>query len=220
MEVHDGSEPIAVVLADDHDMVRAGLRLLLEASKGIRVIGEARDGDELLEVLCCLQRVSEPPKVVVTDVSMPRLDGLAAIAAIRKLHPGIRTLVLTMHDTLDAVRSAVRKGADGYLVKDAAVQDLEHAVRTLAAGGTFYSNCATRCLLEAEEPAPADELTTRQLEILSLIARGCSSKRTALELGLSSKTVDVHRARIMDRLQIRDIPGLTRYAIRKRLIPA
>ncbi|MEJ8840009.1 response regulator transcription factor [Ramlibacter sp. AN1133] len=220
MEVHDGSKPIPVVLADDHDMVRAGLRLLLEAGKGFRVIGEARDGCELLEMLSCLQRRSEPPKVVCADLSMPRMDGLAAIVEIRKLHPRVRTLVLTMHDTLEAVRSAVLAGAEGYLVKDAAVQDLEHAVRTLAAGGTFYSNSATRRLLDGEKPASAEELTPRQLEILSLLARGCSSKSTALELGLSPKTIDVHRARIMDRLQIRDIAGLTRYAIRRRLIPA
>jgi DNA-binding NarL/FixJ family response regulator len=217
MKVHDGSQSIPVVLADDHDMVRAGLRLLLDNAPDIRIVGEARDGEELL---ACLQRAGETPKVVVTDLSMPRLGGLDAVAAISRQYPGIRILVLTMHDTADAVRHALLAGAHGYLVKDAAVQDLEHAIRTLAAGGSYYSSVATRCLLRRNEAAAADELTPRQLEILSLLASGYSSKRVAGALGLSPKTVDVHRTRIMERLQIRDIAGLTRYAIRKRLLTA
>lgn len=214
----DVSAPLArirVVLADDHDLVRGGIKALLQLMPDVEVIGEARDGEELLEVLAHCT-----PDLVITDLSMPGVDGLAAIARIHEHHPQVRVLVLSMYDTVDFVRKAIASGASGYLMKDAATQELEQAVRATAATGSYFNAHIARLLLQREEPADDDGLTQRQLEILVRLASGLSSKEIAYELGLSSKTVDVHRGRIMERLELRDVASLTRYALRKGLIKA
>ncbi len=209
-----GPRPLRVVLADDHDLVRCGIRLLLEQGD-VEVVGEARNGEELLGVVNALR-----PDVVMTDLDMPLLDGLGAIEALRGRYPGMRVLVLSMHDDIDMLRRAVASGADGYLLKTAPSDELAHAVRTVSASGRYFSSQMAMRLLEAREPAPGELLTERQLEVLKRIATGESSKEIAFHLGLSSKTVDVHRARVMERLGIADVAGLTRYALRNRLIAA
>ena len=205
--------PIRIVLADDHDLVRSGIKALLSMIDDVEVIAEARDGLELIQLVDDLE-----PDVVMTDISMPRMDGIAAISQIHASHPEMRVLVLSMYDTVDFVKRAVASGACGYLMKDAPPFELEQAVRSVMATGSYFSPAIAQRLLQPSEPTIDDELTQRQIEILKLIAQGRASKEIAFELGLSPKTVDVHRARIMERLRLNDIASLTLYAVRKGLI--
>lgn len=207
--------PIQVVLADDHDLVRSGIKALLSTVDGVQVIAEARNGSELLALL-----ESVKPDVVMTDISMPGMDGITAIAEIHSRYPDVRVIVLSMYDTVDFVKRAVANGACGYLMKDAPPFELEQALRSVMATGSYFSAAVAQRLLQPSEPTVDDELTTRQVEILTLIAQGKSAKEIAFELGLSPKTVDVHRARIMERLRLNDIASLTRYAVRKGLVKA
>ena len=208
----NGSE-VTIVLADDHDLVRSGIKALLSMVDGVKVIAEARSGQELITLVEALA-----PDLVMTDISMPGMDGITAIAHLHQSRPDVRLLVLSMYDTVDFVKRAVASGACGYLMKDAPPYELEQAVRSVMATGSYFSPTIAQKLLQPSEPTASEELTQRQIEILSLIAQGKASKEIAYELGLSSKTVDVHRARIMERLQINDIASLTLYAVRKGLI--
>ncbi len=207
------AKSIRVVLADDHDLVRSGIKALLSMIEGVEVIAEARDGRELIGLVQNLN-----PDVVMTDISMPGMDGISAIAEIHAKHPGVRLLVLSMYDTVDFVKRAVANGACGYLMKDAPPFELEQSIRSVMATGSYFSPAIAQRLLQPSEPTVDEELTHRQVEILKLIARGRASKEIAYELGLSPKTVDVHRARIMERLCLNDIASLTLYAVRKGLI--
>jgi DNA-binding NarL/FixJ family response regulator len=216
MKVHELERTparIGIVLADDHDLVRGGLRAMLEMMPEVDVLGEARDGNELL---ARVDRVR--PDLVITDISMPGLDGLAALVHIRERQPQLRVLVVSMYDSADFVRRAVANGASGYLTKQAAPRELREAVRAMAATGSYFSAAVARLILAGPRPGAGDDLTERQIEILTLLASGLSSKEIAYQLGLSSKTVDVHRGRIMERLDLRDVASLTRYAVRKGLI--
>jgi DNA-binding NarL/FixJ family response regulator len=206
-------KPTRIVLADDHDLVRSGIKALLSMVEGVEVIAEARDGRELITLVESLN-----PDVVMTDISMPGMDGIAAISEIHAKHPQVRLLVLSMYDTVDFVKRAVASGACGYLMKDAPPFELEQAVRSVMATGSYFSPAIAQRLLQPSEPTVNDELTHRQVEILKLIAQGRASKEIAYELGLSPKTVDVHRARIMERLHLNDIASLTLYAVRKGLV--
>jgi DNA-binding NarL/FixJ family response regulator len=206
-------QPIRVVLADDHDLVRSGIKALLSMVEGVQVVAEARDGSELIQLVESLE-----PDIVMTDISMPRMDGITAIAQIHARHPQVRLLVLSMYDTVDFVKRAVANGACGYLMKDAPPFELEQAVRSVMATGSYFSPAIAQRLLQPSEPTIDDELTQRQIEILKLIAQGRASKEIAFQLGLSPKTVDVHRARIMERLRLNDIASLTLYAVRKGLV--
>lgn len=213
MQYNTASQTVRIVLADDHDLVRSGIKALLSMIDGFEVIAEARDGEELVGLVDSLA-----PDVVMTDISMPKMDGIAAIARIHARHPEVRLLVLSMYDTVDFVKRAVANGACGYLMKDAPPYELEQSVRGVMATGSYFSPAIAQRLLMPSEPTIDDELTHRQIEILRLIAQGRASKEIAYELGLSPKTVDVHRARIMERLQLNDIASLTLYAVRKGLI--
>lgn len=203
-----------VVLADDHDLVRAGIVGLIELLPDVEVTAEASSGEELLSLLDHLM-----PDLVISDIHMPGIDGLEAVARIRQRHPALPVLVLSMHDTAEFVQRAVASGANGYLMKNAAPSELQHAVGTMLTLASYFNAHVARMLLERVESAH-DQLTERQLGILSMIASGLSSKEIGYELGLSPKTVDVHRARIMERLQVRDVASLTRYAVRRGLIKA
>jgi DNA-binding NarL/FixJ family response regulator len=210
-----GAEPIRVVLADDHDLVRSGIRSLVAHMDGMEVVGEARDGVELLARIQALR-----PSIVVTDISMPNMDGFAALDAIHTQFPEVKVLVLSMYDSVDYVKRAVASGACGYLMKDSHPSELEQALRSVAATGSYFSAAVARRLMERSPQDDADQLTDRQQQILKLIAQGMSAKEIAYELGLSPKTVDVHRARIMERLRLNDIASLTRYAVRRGLVKA
>jgi DNA-binding NarL/FixJ family response regulator len=207
------AQTIRVVLADDHDLVRSGIKALLSMVDGVQVIAEARNGIELIKLVESLA-----PDVVMTDISMPGMDGITAISEIHGKHPHVRLLVLSMYDTVDFVKRAVASGACGYLMKDAPPFELEQAVRSVMATGSYFSPAIAQRLLQPSEPTVDDELTHRQVEILTMIAQGKASKEIAFDLGLSPKTVDVHRARIMERLRLNDIASLTLYAVRKGLI--
>lgn len=204
---------IHVVLADDHHLVRSGIRSLLNGLPDVRVIAEAASGEELLAIL---EHVH--PDVVVTDIAMPGIDGITAISTIRMHYPDLRIIVLSMHQGADMIKRAVAAGASAYLRKDASDSELATALRTVAAAGSYFSPPIMKALMEDTQPAIEDELTLRQIQILRLIADGRSSKEIGAALGLSPKTVDVHRARIMDRLDLHDVASLTLYAVRKGLL--
>jgi DNA-binding NarL/FixJ family response regulator len=207
--------PKQVVLADDHDLVRGGIQGLIELLPDVEVMAQASSGEGLLSLL-----ESMAPDLVITDIHMPGMNGLEAVARIRRHHPALPILVLSMYDTADFVQRAVANGANGYLMKNAAPSELQHAVQAMLAAGSYFNAKVARMLLERVDTCSEDGLTHRQVEILSMIAGGLSSKEIGHVLGLSPKTVDVHRARIMERLQVRDIASLTRYAVRRGLIKA
>lgn len=208
-----GSSTIRVVIADDHDLVRYGIRSLLSQTDDIEVIGEVRDGIELLRLLESVQ-----PDVVITDLDMPGMHGITAIGRLHEAHPDLKILVLTAHDSAEDVKMAAAAGASGYIRKGAPELELALAIRAVMNAGSYVGNGIAQRLLEVTEPRVEDLLTARQIEILTLLASGNSSKEIGFQLGLSSKTVDVHRSRIMARLNISDVASLTRYAVRKQLI--
>lgn len=205
--------PIRIVIADDHDLVRAGIGLLLGAAAGLEVVGEARNGSELAIAVDKLR-----PDVVITDLAMPDGDGIAAIEQLRRAHSELKIIALSMYDTADFIRRAVRAGADAYVLKGAPSFEIEAAVRHVTEGRPYFSPQAAQRLASHEAPRPEDLLTPRQIEILGLLARGLSSKEIGYDLGLSPKTVDVHRSAIMSRLGLNDVASLTLYAVRTGLV--
>jgi DNA-binding NarL/FixJ family response regulator len=211
--------PVRVLLADDHALVRAGIRALLEGLEGVAVVAEAGNGGEVLE----LAR-KHRPDVVLLDISMPGIGGLEASAQLKQEIPEVRVVMLSMHANEEYVLQALRAGAVGYMLKDSATAELELALQAVMQGETYLSPPISRQVVEgyvqrvgAEQPA-ADHLTPRQRQVLQLIAGGLSTKEIAYRLELSVKTVETHRAQLMERLQIRDIAGLVKYAIRNGLV--
>lgn len=212
---------VRVLLADDHTLVRAGLRKLLESIPDMDVVGEAGDGLELLELTEKLQ-----PQLVLMDIAMPRLNGLETTGRLVKAWPDIRVLILSMHQNGEYVRQALRQGAVAYLLKDAAPLELELAIRAVLKGETYLSPAVSKGVVSdyvhrlRTEDEPADALTPRQREVLQLIATGQSSKEIARKLDLSIKTVETHRTQLMKQLDIHEIAGLVRFAIRAGLVSA
>lgn len=206
--------PLRILLAEDHRIVRQGLRALLASREDLEVVGEAEDGAAAVESVLRLA-----PDVVVMDLGLPRLHGTKAIGEISSRAPQTRILVLSMHSGEDYVRSAIRAGAHGYLLKGEGLDDLIAAVKAVAAGEAFFSPAVARVLLDQARPSRAgDELSDREREVLRLVADGRSSRAIADELGLSAKTVEGHRSRIMSKLRIHDVAGLVRYALRSGLV--
>jgi DNA-binding NarL/FixJ family response regulator len=210
---------VRVLLADDHTLVRAGLRKLLESIAGMEVVGEAGDGLQLLEMVEKLQ-----PQVVLMDIAMPRLNGLEATSRLVKAWPSIRVLILSMHQNAEYVRQALRQGAVAYLLKDAAPLELELALRAVLRGETYLSPAVSKGVVSdyvhrlRSEEQPVDPLTPRQREVLQLIAEGQSTKEIARRLDLSVKTVETHRTQLMKQLDIHEVAGLVRYAVRAGLV--
>lgn len=210
-----------VLLADDHTLVRAGLRALIETLPDVTTVLEASDGREALDVVA-----AHRPDVVLMDIAMPRLNGLEAAALVAREHPGSRIIVLSMHGTEAHVLQALRAGAAGYLLKDAAAVELPLAIRAVQRGEIYISSAVSRVVVSGylagaagETPGGAlDALSARQREILQMIAEGQSTKEIAFALKLSVKTVETHRRQVMERLQIFDVPGLVRFAIRHHLV--
>lgn len=210
---------LRVVLADDHILVRAGLRKLLESLSGLEVVGEADDG---LAVLALVEQLK--PDLVLMDIGMPKLNGLDATVHLLKAWPETRVLILSMHQNEEYVRQALRHGAAGYLLKDAAPMELDQAIEAIRRGETYLSPAVTKGVLadyvqrlRGDEP-PAGQLTPRQREVLLLIAEGLSTKEIARRLGLSVKTIETHRSQLMKQLDIHDVAGLVRYAMREGII--
>ncbi len=210
---------IRVLLADDHDLVRAGLRALLQNCAGLEVIGEAGDGREALRLL-----EDHRPDVVLMDILMPGLNGLEATARIAEDFPEVRVIILSMNEAEEFVLQALRAGAAGYLLKNARTAELEQALRTVAQGQTYLSPSISARVLDDYERRlegtthSLDRLTRRQREVLQLVAEGHSTKEIAKHLHISPRTVEMFRAQIMDVLDIHDVAGLTRYAIRMGMI--
>ena len=211
--------PTLVLIADDHALVRAGIRALLERIPNTEVVAEASDGREAMELIAKRQ-----PDIVLMDIAMPGLNGLEATRQIVKTWPPVRVIILSMHSSEEYVWQALRAGARGYLLKGASLAELELALSSVAKGELYLSPpLSQQAITEyvqrtGKERAPAEKLTARQREILSLIAEGKSTKQVALQLNISVKTVESHRAQIMERLNIHDVAGLVRYAIRTGLV--
>jgi len=211
--------PIRVVLADDHVLIRAGLRALLHSLPNIEVIAEASDGHEAVEVIARHQ-----PDVVIMDIGMPGLNGVDSTRRIVKQFPGTRVVILSMHANEEYVGRALEAGAMGYLLKGAEPAELELVFKAVMRGETYLSPSIAKHLVQdylshrKEKTQPLPDLTARQREVLQLIAEGCSTKDIANKLKLSVKTVDTHRSELMHRLDIHDVAGLVRYAIRTGLV--
>ncbi len=227
------TEQIRVLLADDHDILRQGLKLLLQAQPDLQVVGEVRTGRAALEQVAELQ-----PDIVVLDISMPDMDGLETCQCIRNQYPGTQVLILTMHESEEYFLQALRMGAAGYLVKKAAPAELCTAVRTIKQGGAFLYPGLAKALIRAYlsprgEPGAEntaqkdantpttgmlDVLTPREMEVLKLVAGGHTNQEIANRLVLSIKTVQAHRANVMEKLGLHDITHLVRFALRHGLI--
>jgi DNA-binding NarL/FixJ family response regulator len=208
-----------VLLADDHTLVRAGLRGLLACIAGVEVIGEAEDGHEAVRLAGELR-----PDVALLDIGMPGLNGLDAASRLIAVNPQVRVLILSMHTSEEYVLRALRAGCAGYLLKRSAVSELEVAVRAVARGETYLSPAVSKQVVDdyvgrtGGSADPLEALTPRQREILQLVAEGETSKEIAERLGLSFKTVEAHRAQIMERLGLVDVTGLVRFAVRVGLV--
>lgn len=210
---------VRVLLADDHTLVRAGLRKLLEAIPNIEVVGEAADG---LSLLALAEQLL--PELILMDIAMPGLNGLEATAHLRQSLPQIQVLILSMHQNEEYVKQALRHGASAYLLKDAAPTELDIALKSVLQGGIYLSAAVSKGVMNdyverlRGEDLSSDLLTPRQTEVLKLLAQGQSSKEIARLLDLSIKTVDTHRSQLMKQLGVHEVTGLVRYAIRVGLI--
>jgi DNA-binding NarL/FixJ family response regulator len=212
---------ITVLLADDHTVVREGLRTLLEAEGDIEVVGEAATGREAVELARKLH-----PTVVVMDIAMPLLNGLEATRQIRKVLPETRILILSAHSDDAYVDQVMQLGASGYLIKQTSARVLSQAVREVQKGNTFFSPTIARSAQDHGRSRDHGrfmkkqgvQLSSREVEVLQLIAEGKANKQVAAELGISVKTVEKHRQRLMQKLNIHDTAGLTRYAIAAGII--
>lgn len=210
------SAPLRVLLADDHALVRAGVRRVLESVPGVEVVGETARGDETLARLAELQ-----PDLLILDLNMPGGDGFDVLRSARDTAGGTRILVLTLHVQSEYVQRAVREGADGYLYKDLAVEELPAAIASVMAGRPWYSAPAREALesaASATTASPLATLTAREREVLIGIARGLTSKEIAAEFDISTRTVETHRAALMRKLDVRSIALLTQLAIREGLV--
>ena len=213
-------KPIRVILADDHTLVRAGIRSLLEKLPGVEVVGEADDGREVLKLVKLHQ-----PDVVLLDITMPGLNGLEAAERMAKEFPKVRVIILSMHNNEEYYWRALKAGAAGYLLKKAATAELETALQQVIRGEVYLSKeIAARLLKEipaggiADRKSPLEQLTGRQREILQLIAEGQNTKAIAELLKVSPKTVEYHRMKLMESLNVHDVPGLVRFALRVGLV--
>jgi DNA-binding NarL/FixJ family response regulator len=210
-----------IVLAEDHALVRTGMCLLLESIPNVKVVGEASDGMEALRLIEQLR-----PDCVLMDLAMPGMSGVEAVRRSRAQFPNIPILVISMHADEAYVHKALVSGASGYLLKGSDKKELELALRAILRGETYLTPAISKTLVAAlarksqlsDVSSPLEVLTSRQREVLRLVAEGNSTKRVAARLGLSAKTVEAHRSAIMERLGIRDLAGLVRFAVRAGLV--
>lgn len=218
---------IHVLIADDHTLVRSGLRALLERNPGVVVVAEAADGREALALID-----KHRPDVVLMDIGMAGLNGMEAMLQAAQRHPQVRVIIVSMHKNEEYIVQAIRAGAAGYLYKDAAASELEQAIQTVARGERYLSAEAARCVADYEarfgllahgnsDPKTArTELTPREREVLQLIAEGRTTAEIANILHISIKTVETHRYRLMNRLNIHHVTGLVRHAMKVGLVQA
>ena len=213
---------ITVLLVEDHTLVRQGLRLLIEADGDIEIVGEAKTGREAVQMNGELR-----PEIVVMDIAMPLLNGLQATRQILKAFPSTKVLILSAHSDPEYVEQVVKAGAQGYLIKHTSGEVVAKAIRELHDGKTFFTHSVAKCLKDDYQKSTdgvglqkksSTELTSRESELLQLIAEGHVNKQIASELSISIKTVEKHRQHLMEKLNIHDIAGLTRFAIASGII--
>ena len=211
--------PVRVLLADDHKLVRAGFRAMLSNLKNIEVVAETGDGREALDLIH-----KHRPDVAFVDITMPSLTGLEVARRAAKEAPNVRIIIVSMHTAEEYVGRAVRAGVAGYVLKNADPVELELAIRAAVKGEIYLSPAVSKSLIDdysrrlADEKPPEEKLTERQREVLQLIAEGQNTKDIAARLNVSIKTIETHRKQLMERLDIHDVAGLVRYAIRAGII--
>ena len=209
---------IRLLLVDDHPVVRKGMRSCLQGVGHIEIVDEAVDGREALAKVKALS-----PDVVLMDIDMPNMDGLEATKSIRKDFPNIRVLILSIHSNKEYVLQIIRSGAQGYVLKDASLADLVRAIESVDGGEAFFSPDVNKIVLnqymvEAAEDESGTKLTAREREVLGMIAEGQSNKEMASHLGVGVRTIETHRERVMDKLNIHTVAGLTKYAITNGIV--
>jgi DNA-binding NarL/FixJ family response regulator len=211
-------EKIKVLIADDHPVVRQGLQSCLARQERLKVVGEASDGDE------ALQKIRETnPDVVLLDISMPRMDGLAVTQQLRKERPNIKVLILSAHNTREFIFRIIQSGAHGYVSKEAKPEELLKAIESIHQGEPFFSPEIARAALNqlvnnGGRKEPFAQLTARERQVLVLVAEGQSNKEIASKLGIGVRTIETHRERIMRRLDIHSVAGLTKFAIANGMV--
>ncbi len=206
--------PVRILLADDHVLVRQGLRSLLER-EGCQVLAEASEGLQALRYVD-----SHKPDIAIFDITMPTLNGLDAAREVVKSFPRTKTILLTQHDEEPYVAEALEAGVKGYVLKTQVVSDLLDAIRQVSRGQVYISPGVTRALMEAYRSRSKDPLTSRERQVLQLIAEGKSTKDIGSILGISMKTAESHRTRLMQKLDIHETASLVRYAVRRGIVPA
>ena len=213
-------EPVNIIIADDHEVVRQGLRTILEAQPGWQVVAEAVNGREAVEKAATLR-----PDVAILDIAMPEMNGLEAARQILKAVEGTEVLILTMHESEQVVREVLRSGARGYVLKSDAVRDLVAAVAAVRQHKSFFTSVVAEMVLDGylkgaaqSEAAGPSRLTAREREIIQLLAEGKSNKEVAAALGISTKTAETHRTNIMRKLDFHSLSDLVRYAIRNNML--
>ncbi len=215
---------LRIMVSDDHDLVRRGIKMLLESHPGWKVCAEARSGREAISMAEEFR-----PDIAILDISMPELNGIEAARKIKKISPNTEILILSMHHTDQLVREIIETGAKGYIIKSDSDRSLIAAVEALGVHKPFFTSCATEIMLDsirtkgtiAEVPQPVrDRLTPREREIVQLLSEGKSSKEVAVMLGISVKTSETHRANIMRKLEIHSVSQLVRYAVRNQIVEA
>jgi DNA-binding NarL/FixJ family response regulator len=210
---------IRVLLADDHDLFRAGIRSLLDRVPDVEVVAEASNGREVMSMM-----EAQPPDVVLMDILMPELNGLDATARVVATYPAVRVIILSMNSAEEYVLQALRAGASGYLPKNVSPAELELAIKSVLRGEIFLGAAISKAGVDAyvsrfgSHANSGPRLTLRQREVLQLVTEGYRTKDIAKKLGLSAKTIEMHRSQLMESLGIHDIPGLVRYAIRTGVI--
>jgi DNA-binding NarL/FixJ family response regulator len=211
---------ITIVLADDHRVVREGLRALLERHDDIKVVGEAADGQEAVKLAATLK-----PDVVVMDISMPVLNGIEATQQVLEVSPSSKVIILSMYSTSEHIFRSFKAGAQGYLLKESAGEDVVNAVRVVREGRRYLTDKITETLLDdfihqrslVESESPVSRLSKRERHILQLVVEGKSSSEIGSQLFLSPKTIETYRSRIMHKLSINDVPGLVKFALQHGL---
>ncbi len=215
------TEPLRVVLVDDHPLVRAGIRRVLEAEPRVMIVGEAGDGAAALAALR-----EHSPDLLILDLALPGVDGLEILRQAKVLHPGLKVIVLTMHAGREYITRALQAGADAYLLKESAAHDLVASIGAIQAGRAFHSPPVQAELAAivrdggAKPSGPLDRLTTREREVLRELAAGFSTKEIAARLGIGARTVETHRANLMRKLGLHSVALLTQFALREGLLPA
>jgi two-component system nitrate/nitrite response regulator NarL len=211
-------QTIKVLIVDDHPVVRKGLQSCLARQEHLQIVGEASDGDEAVQ-----KAMDLAPDVIFMDISMPRLSGLAATQLLRKEVPKVKVLILSVHNTRDTLVRIIQAGAHGYVSKEASPDELLQAIEKVRGGATFFSPEAAQAALSqlvtnGSKSEPLSQLTSREREVLVLIAEGRTNKEIATRLGIGVRTIETHRERIMRRLDIHSVAGLTRFAIAQGLV--